>query len=36
MYVLSICNQSSNMGHVGSITRSPGQMLGNSCLHFRG
>jgi len=24
------------MGHVGSKTRSPGQILGNSCLHSRG
>ena len=23
----------SNMGHVWSKTRSPGQILGNSCLH---
>jgi len=24
------------MGHAGSKTRSPGQILGNSCLHSRG
>jgi len=24
------------MGHVGTKTRSPGQILGNSCLHSRG
>jgi len=24
------------MGHVVSKTRSPGQILGNSCLHSRG
>jgi len=24
------------MSHVGSKTRSPGQMFGNSCLHSRG
>jgi len=24
------------MGQVGSKTRSPGQILGNSSLHFRG
>jgi len=24
------------MGHVGLKTRSPGQILGNSCLHSKG
>jgi len=36
MFVLIISRPSSNMGHVGSKTRSPGQILGNSCLHSRG
>jgi len=36
MFVLTISRPSSNMGHVGSKTRSPGQILGNSCLHPRG
>jgi len=36
MFVLTISRPSSNMGHVGSKTRSPGQILGNSCLHHRG
>ena len=36
MFVLTISRPSSNMGHVGSKTRSPGQLLGNSCLHSRG
>jgi len=36
MFVLTISRPSSNMGHVGSKTRSPGQILGNSCLHSRG
>ena len=36
MFVLTISRLSSNMGHVGSKTRSPGQILGNSCLHSRG
>ena len=36
MFDLTISRQSSNMGHVGSKTRSPGQILGNSCLHSRG
>jgi len=35
MFVLTISRLSSNMGHVGSKTRSPGQILGNSCLHSR-
>jgi len=34
--VLTISRPNSNMGHVGSKTRSPGQILGNSCLHSRG
>jgi len=36
MFVLTISKPSSNMGHVGSKTRSPGQILENSCLHSRG
>jgi len=36
MFVLTIARLSSNMGHVGSKTRSPGQILENSCLHPRG
>ena len=34
MFVLTISRPSSNMGHVESKTRSPGQILENSCLHF--
>jgi len=33
---LTIYKPSSNMGHVGLKTRSPGQILGNSCLHSIG
>jgi len=36
MFVLTISRPSSNKGHVRSKTRSPGQILGNSCLHSRG
>jgi len=36
MFVLTISRPSSNMGHVGSKSRSPGQNLGNSCFHSRG
>ena len=36
MFILTISRSSLNMGHVGSKTRSPGQILGNSCLHPRG
>ena len=36
IFVLTISWPSSNMGHVGSKTRSPGQILGNSSLHSRG
>jgi len=36
MFVLTISRPSSNMGHVGLKTRSPGQILGNSCLHSKG
>jgi len=36
MFVLTMSRPSSDMGHVGSKTRSPGQILGNSCLHSRG
>ena len=33
---MTISRPSLNMGHVGSKTRSPGQILGNSCLHTIG
>ena len=33
---LTISRPSSIMGHVGLKTRSPGQILGNFCLHSRG
>ena len=36
MFVLTISRSSLNMGHVGSKTRSPGQILGNSLEHSRG
>ena len=36
MFDLTIPRRSSNMGHVWSKTRSPGQILGNSCLHSTG
>ena len=36
MFVFTISKTRSNMGHVGLKTRSPGQILGNSCLHSRG
>jgi len=36
MFVLAISRPSSNMGHVGLTSRSPGQILENSCLHSRG
>ena len=36
MYVLTIPRPSSNIGYVGSKTRPPGQIYGNSCLHSRG
>jgi len=36
MFVLTIFRPSSIMGHVRSKNRSPGQILGNSCLHSRG
>ena len=35
MFVLTISRSSSNLGYVGSKTRSPGHILGNSCLHPR-
>ena len=34
MFVLTISKPSSNMGYVGSKTRSPGQFLGNSCSNM--
>ena len=36
MFDLTISRPSSNMGHVGLKTMSPGQILRNSCLHYRG
>ena len=36
MFVLKTSRQDLNMGHVGSKTRSPGQILGNFCLHSIG
>jgi len=36
LFVLTISRPSLNIGHVGSKTRSPGQIFGNSCLHCRG
>jgi len=36
MFALAISRPSLNMGCVGSKTRSPDQILGNSCLHTRG
>jgi len=36
MFVLAISNPDLNMGYVGLKTRSPGQILKNSCLHSRG
>ena len=36
MFVLIISRPNSNMGYVESKTRSPGQILGNSCLHSKG
>jgi len=36
MFVLTISRPSSRMGNVGLKTRSPGQLLGNSCLHSSG
>ena len=31
-----ICRSNSNLGHVGSKTRSPGQILEKPCVHSRG
>jgi len=36
MFASTISRPSSNMGYVGSKTRSPGQIIGNPCLHSRG
>jgi len=36
MCVLAISRPSSNMGHVGLTSRSPGQILEKSCLHSTG
>ena len=35
-FALTISRPRSNMGYVGSKTRSPEQILGNPCLHSRG
>jgi len=35
MFVLKLARPGSNMGHYGLKTRSPGQILGNSCLQSR-
>ena len=35
MFVVTISGISTNMGHVGLTSRSPVQILGNSCLHSR-
>jgi len=36
MFVMPISKASLNIGHVGSKTRSPNQILGNACLLDRG
>ena len=36
MFVWMISRMSSKMGHVGSKTRSPGQILGKPCVRSRG
>jgi len=36
MFVLTISSPSLNIGYVGLKTWSPGQILGNCCLHSRG
>jgi len=36
MFLMPISKASLNIGHVGSKTRSPNQILGNACLHDRG
>ena len=36
MFVLMISRSSSKLGHLGSKTRSPGQISGKSCYHSRG
>ena len=36
MFVLMISRSSLKLGHLGSKTRSPGQIKGNPCLHSRG
>jgi len=35
MFVMTISKTSLNMVHVGSKTRSPGQILENYCVHSR-
>ena len=36
MIALTISRPSLDMGPVGLKTRSPGQIIGNSCLHYKG
>ena len=36
MFALMISRSSLKLGHLGSKTRSPGQIKGPSCLHSRG
>ena len=36
MFVLTVSRPSLNMGHIGSETRSVGQILGKPCVHNRG
>ena len=36
MIILTISQSSSNMGHVGSKTRSVGQIMEKPCEHYRG
>ena len=36
MFVLMISSSSSKLGHMGSKTRSPGQISGKSCYHSSG
>jgi len=36
MIAVAISMPSSNLGHVGILSRWPGQIYGNSCLHSRG
>ena len=36
MIILTISQSSSNMGDIGSKTRSVGQIMGKPCEHYRG